>query len=858
MEVTGNIGAEQVTLENAATEETLQQLVRVSAAMAAAMGKGSMPNKDQLDKFFTNLKQNRVVLQRKLRQDRELNRTGEQVSKKMKDLGDETENQTRQAEENSGALKKAIFQTSRFSAELATTIINFATVGDSVSGAVSQVTGFARSLTSGIPIVRDLVNVFTHLLDQGASAIESTVQSFNQAAMSGAIFDGSVQEMIKSATDAGLTFEQFSNIIAKNSENLAFFEEGVSEGARRASEMGNYMARLVTQPGGLAHLGFTLEEANDGMLSYLGVITRISRQEIRSNRDLAEQSGEYLKNLSAISILTGKTVDQLKQEAEQRMRDSRLRRFLAGMDPRDTARFNAMLSAMPESMRAAAIDIATTGTAMGTEGQTMMFAMGDAADSIRQYGQHIRQGGRFTQEDMLGLAETVQASARRFDEESGGLADVMGTFIHTRFGEYVVDAMDFARRGDLRRIILENLASGLDTDDPSARELARARVALARASNEMQLALLNVTLPLVTELASTFANAVSTVAGAINRYVEIFNAGRQKILGQDGRSGDLWEAFKAGIQEMWKEFRDEEWVKNLVEGFNESIFGRLYNTLKNSFNYLLRGMNEIVDRIPGTGGRRRRQEREMLDRLFEADPGQALRLRREDHGLALSALENAELLRELTADERGRIEALKTALKTAQFDRRNADDPYSSLISLDRATVVIPQPQNDGDLEGRRSGSLGATGKLIEDFGTGTPAILHGRESVLTEDQLEYLMSQVYNSAIRDIKNESDIDSLEQKFLSKLRVPQASVPQPSEIEIEKPVIPTARAADNEDRADVVAQTAQPEESSMLESIMKELNFKIDRLVSTNMQIISINERQLSVQQGLNSNLFSGL
>ena len=36
----------------------------------------------------------------------------------------------------------------------------------------------------------------------------------------------------------------------------------------------------------------------------------------------------------------------------------------------------------------------------------------------------------------------------------------------------------------------------------------------------------------------------------------------------------------------------------------------------------------------------------------------------------------------------------------------------------------------------RAKGSLGTVGKLIEDFGPGTPAILHGREGVVTEDQL--------------------------------------------------------------------------------------------------------------------------
>jgi GH24 family phage-related lysozyme (muramidase) len=43
---------------------------------------------------------------------------------------------------------------------------------------------------------------------------------------------------------------------------------------------------------------------------------------------------------------------------------------------------------------------------------------------------------------------------------------------------------------------------------------------------------------------------------------------------------------------------------------------------------------------------------------------------------------------------------------------------------------------------GRAAGSLGATGKLIEDFGSGTPMTLHGREGVITEAQLNKFAQQ--------------------------------------------------------------------------------------------------------------------
>lgn len=46
----------------------------------------------------------------------------------------------------------------------------------------------------------------------------------------------------------------------------------------------------------------------------------------------------------------------------------------------------------------------------------------------------------------------------------------------------------------------------------------------------------------------------------------------------------------------------------------------------------------------------------------------------------------------------------------------------------------------------RRTGSVGMTGSILENFGSGTQAVLHGREAVLTEEQLTRLAQGLYDS----------------------------------------------------------------------------------------------------------------
>jgi hypothetical protein len=63
---------------------------------------------------------------------------------------------------------------------------------------------------------------------------------------------------------------------------------------------------------------------------------------------------------------------------------------------------------------------------------------------------------------------------------------------------------------------------------------------------------------------------------------------------------------------------------------------------------------------------------------------------------------------------------------------------------------------------GRSGGSLGATGKLIEDFGSGTPMMLHGREGVVTEAQLNSLIRGAMGAASGSMPSKKSTQSTDQ------------------------------------------------------------------------------------------------
>ena len=92
------------------------------------------------------------------------------------------------------------------------------------------------------------------------------------------------------------------------------------------------------------------------------------------------------------------------------------------------------------------------------------------------------------------------------------------------------------------------------------------------------------------------------------------------------------------------------------------------------------------------------------------------------------------------------VEGLASALSNIPglgFLGSMADSAESSRIASEAMYL-----QEQGRLKlGRANGSLGSSGKLFENFGSGTPVELHGSESVLTPDQMAKLVSNAVTAS---------------------------------------------------------------------------------------------------------------
>jgi len=184
--------------------------------------------------------------------------------------------------------------------------------------------------TSNIADFTKHIPVFGSALTSLASIVDETVDSYRSFSEIGAGFGGSLTEMRRAAADSGMYLDEFAQFMANNSSTMMLLGTTVSEGAKRFNNM-NAAIRSSGDLEGLAKLGFTLVDVNEGMAEYVELQGMMGHLQGRSTRDLANGSAQYLEQLDRLSKLTGKSRKELAERMAQEAGDYHTQAMLAGM-----------------------------------------------------------------------------------------------------------------------------------------------------------------------------------------------------------------------------------------------------------------------------------------------------------------------------------------------------------------------------------------------------------------------------------------------------------------------------------------------------------------------------------------------
>ena len=408
-----------------------------------------------------------------------------------------------------GAVTGLTRNTLELGAKFAETLQTMANVGDSTTaaaGALRMIPGVGGALAGAFGAV--------------AGAVEGSVKSYQTAASVGATFNGSVNDMSRAASGAGMTLDGFANLIKNNAENLIYLGGTTEAGAKQFAGLAK---NLQSSGAGaeLQRLGFTTEQINGGMARYIGILGKTGALQGMSTSQIAAASGSYLKELDALAKITGQTREEKQKEQDALMRDAQVRAAMAGMDAESQKQMMNYITSFPKEQQAAIKDMIATGNVTSEEAIKLQSMLPGVAEQTMQFGRTMQAGGKINAEQMNSARNNAIKEAKDsvMRNKARGMYD-------KEAGEAYVGAANLAAM-EIDGLSKAMGEQGKATEKANlAENLTKAKQRLAEFSNAFQQALANpAMLDMLMKSFETLASFVTQViVPAFNIFAQILSA----------------------------------------------------------------------------------------------------------------------------------------------------------------------------------------------------------------------------------------------------------------------------------------------------------------------------------------------
>jgi murein DD-endopeptidase MepM/ murein hydrolase activator NlpD len=481
-EVYGSIGDQPVRFTNAASEVTLNKLLAMNAQMAKKMGIKTDYELKQIKKTEIELKK----LAKATKDEYTLLTKSNNARKQEIDQIKEKQENDQKAAKSTESLTK-----------------NFNLLSRNLSGTISAVINVSKSLSSMGNSISSATQILAHIpviggqlsaaLGAVAGAVEKTQKAFQQSASVGANFNGSFREMIDSASGAGLTFDQFSSIIQQSGANVALLGKGSEDGAR---QLARYVKQLRTindgkLQGQLAALGFTAESITENFATYGASMAKIGRLQSMSTEELVYSTADYLKNLSAVSKLTGEDRKSLEKRQQDMMNDSQFRAMMLNQDKTTFNSVNLLLKGLPETTSKAVKEIAATGTAMSDEAKALSIQNPELFQAAQRLHQSLQRRDIITEEEVSQMHRMSQDRAKINAKDMHELSGFLGRYGDATQRQIALDNMALAAQQTT--LAAQKKAANETPPETEAAKILRTQQELAESSNNITKSLLSYT-----------------------------------------------------------------------------------------------------------------------------------------------------------------------------------------------------------------------------------------------------------------------------------------------------------------------------------------------------------------------------
>jgi hypothetical protein len=718
MSVTGNIGNEQVELTNAATEDTLKQLLATMKTMNQSILKTSSVSGTSSGATTANAAATQlgVSLTR-------LNPAVAAVQAGFNILSNMV----------SGLANRVGFVAGAF--------VNFATQAMQGTATMSSFYGALSQVTSAIPLLGGVLGPIVGLFQKMAEFQEANMSQYQRLTAVGINFGGSLTNLRMAASNAYMTLDDFGRLMSENSKTFAKMGGTVNTGAEAFSRMSNTIMKSFGPE--LTAMGYTTAQVNQGLASYIEMTGGRGAAEIKNTGAIIASSAAYMEQLNGLAEITGKSREAQVEEMKRQASNAAFEAKMQGMSEKEKEKAMAGLAfalATGGKGAAEAFQAEVMGVGPTTKAAQQYTAMySEAAAGQRRSAQMVTDSTK-SRNDMENQYMANRRAQLRDSDKYGEQQKYAMTTMNGAYGQQMQETE--SATNTMRKQTEESVRAALEKkrlQDTEASVMANANLAL-KDFGSMVMGFLTPVIaaftPLMGKIIESFKEFMKTVdlpglgkqlgvlAKHITEYIQnVFSpAGRDKIV------NDL----KYYLQLIMIEIK-----KAIIPWYTESDAGKDKGKLD--------AEKAMIDKTAAQTrlkGKALEEENAAIDKRLAATKKTTDLAESTSTGEkagawagAIGGAGSGAYMGTLAGPLGVAIGALTGALIGAVAGSGVGGDIGKWFASSS------PTPEK------RNTGSLGKTGNLFENFGSGTPVELHGSESVLTPDQMAKLVTNAVTAS---------------------------------------------------------------------------------------------------------------
>ena len=200
-----------------------------------------------------------------------------------------------------------------------------------ITSVIGAVPAFANTLLSGQETMGSFFSNFPLIgpvLGQIGGLLDDQVGQYRELTSIGASFGNNMFGITRAAAEAGIQTSELARVIQEDALVLRQFGGSVGDGAKNFARFSKEL-RYSDAGTRLMAMGFTTEELNNNMLAFSEMQTLYGRRQGMTQQQLIDGTIQYSKELDVLAKVTGKSRKEIEAQQRQMARDIRIQKQMA-------------------------------------------------------------------------------------------------------------------------------------------------------------------------------------------------------------------------------------------------------------------------------------------------------------------------------------------------------------------------------------------------------------------------------------------------------------------------------------------------------------------------------------------------